>query len=303
MKKANLSRLLSITLAMSMTVGMSSFSAVSALADSGDAENEAVVAESAAEENSESEAEEIVNDETVQTDEVETVVELETDAEETGTDAGFSEGTEPSENVESENEDTYVVGAVEDSSAAEDTSVPDASVSEEAGAENSGESIEIETVTSGPQKAPALVDENGSGEEGDSAGQEGEENPAEDPENTEEDAEFSGYVLMNIPYSEFYAAEGVSGVDAVSSATVKTYNQTMAGGSYHAGYGAPEDISEAQILGVTYPVKVSGKADLEGLTEVKNEDKATISVAAGKSGLTTEEVSGKDLLFASGTHA
>ena len=105
-----------------------------------------------------------------------------------------------------------------------------------------------------------------------------------------------GYVLMNIPYGEFFAAEGVSGVDAVTSATVKTYNQNMAGGSYHDGDGG-------EILGVTYPVYVKDFTVLEGLTQVTDDTTAVITVAAGKSATTTKEVSGKDVLFASGDYA
>ncbi len=110
------------------------------------------------------------------------------------------------------------------------------------------------------------------------------------------------YVLMNIPYDKFYAAEGVSGVDAVTTATVKTYNQNMAAGSYHEGY-TTSDASGARILGVTYPVLVEDPSALEGLTQVTDESSAAITVAAGKSSLTTKDVSGKDLLFASGSYA
>ncbi|MBQ3973912.1 MAG: hypothetical protein II628_07065, partial [Lachnospiraceae bacterium] len=112
----------------------------------------------------------------------------------------------------------------------------------------------------------------------------------------------AAYVLMNIPYDKFYEAEGVSGVDAVTTATVKTYNQTMAAGSYHEGY-TTEDASGAKILGVTYPVLVTDTAVLEGLTQVTDESSATITVAAGKSSLTTKDVTGKDVLFASGSYA
>jgi len=51
----------------------------------------------------------------------------------------------------------------------------------------------------------------------------------------DDNAAFSGYVLMNIPYSDFYAAEGaaIGDVDAVSSATNKTGNYGKAGGVYH----------------------------------------------------------------------
>ena len=112
-----------------------------------------------------------------------------------------------------------------------------------------------------------------------------------------------GYVLMNIPYNEFYEAEGISGVDVATTATVKTYNQSMAAGSYHEGYAAADPISDAKILGITYPVYVEDLAVLEDLTKVTDEDTATISVASGKSSLTEKEVSGVDLLFASGDYA
>ena len=130
------------------------------------------------------------------------------------------------------------------------------------------------------------------------------EEPAAEGNETEVNA--SAYVLMNIPYAKFYEAEGVSDVDSVTSATVKTYNQTMAGGSYHAGYENTTDESgkvSGEILGVTYPVYVENIDALEGLTVVTDESTATITVAAGKSDVTTKEVSGADLLFASGDYA
>ena len=120
----------------------------------------------------------------------------------------------------------------------------------------------------------------------------------------EEKKEVTNYVLMNIPYAEFYAAEGVSGVDAVTTATVKTYNMGKAAGSYHNGYidENPKSGDEA-ILGVTYPVYVEDMSVLADLTQVKAEDTATITVASGKSATTTKEVSGADILFASGNYA
>ena len=113
----------------------------------------------------------------------------------------------------------------------------------------------------------------------------------------------AAYVLMNIPYAEFYAAEGIANVDAVSTATVKTYNQTMAAGSYHAGYEAADPISDAKILGVTYPVYVEDITVLKDCTAITDESTATITVASGKSSTAEQEVSGKDLLFASGDYA
>ena len=115
--------------------------------------------------------------------------------------------------------------------------------------------------------------------------------------------EFSGYVLMNVPYGKFYEAEGISGVDAVTTATVKTYNQNMAAGSYHAGYEAADPISDAKILGVTYPVYVADYSMLDAYERVLSDDTATITVATGKSTVGTKEVTGADLLFASGDYA
>ncbi|MFQ9464308.1 MAG: hypothetical protein ACLR09_05040 [Gallintestinimicrobium sp.] len=63
------------------------------------------------------------------------------------------------------------------------------------------------------------------------------------------------YVLMNIPYDKFYAAElnnSVS-VDVFSSATKsKTKTGSLAGGSYHS------NADGSSIDGITFPVKVSG---------------------------------------------
>ena len=126
---------------------------------------------------------------------------------------------------------------------------------------------------------------------------------AEEATGSNADLTGQGYVLMNIPYADFFEAEGIDGVDIVSTATVKTYNQNMAGGSYHAGYEAADPISGAEILGVIYPVFVEDLSVLQGMTQVTDADTATITVAAGKSSTTTKEVSGKDLLFASGSYA
>lgn len=70
-------------------------------------------------------------------------------------------------------------------------------------------------------------------------------------------SETSAYVIMNIPYGEFYANEyeGGDAVDSVSSATMqKPAKEGLTGGSYHL-----EDNSK--ILGISYPVAVS-----EGVT-------------------------------------
>lgn len=78
-----------------------------------------------------------------------------------------------------------------------------------------------------------------------------------DWDRTELDSENSTeyqYVLMNIPYADFYAAElnNTVAVDAVSSATKsKTMAGDLAGGSYHV------DSDGTDITGVTFPVAMS----------------------------------------------
>ena len=85
--------------------------------------------------------------------------------------------------------------------------------------------------------------------------------------------EAGSYVLMNIPYSDFYAAETTNNdtkVDVFTSATKnKTKNTGLAGGTYHT-----EDGSE--ISGITFAVKVSDdaaeKLDWSKLTRAESTD-------------------------------
>ena len=107
------------------------------------------------------------------------------------------------------------------------------------------------------------------------------------------------YVLMNIPYGEFYKAElgeNAAAVDAVSSATKnKTRNGSLAGGSYHVN---PDG---SDITGVTYPVRVK-TSDLSGLKKVTDSDSVSITVnKKGKDETTT--YNGKEALFESASHS
>ena len=105
------------------------------------------------------------------------------------------------------------------------------------------------------------------------------------------------YVLMNIPYAEFYAAEGDSAVDAVSSATKnKPRTIGLSGGSYHVTREGTD------ITGVTYPVKVNDPSVLEGLTEIKDTDSVDITVT-NRGTTTTTTFTGKDVLYESPSYA
>ena len=107
------------------------------------------------------------------------------------------------------------------------------------------------------------------------------------------------YVLMNIPYDEFYKAElgeNAAAVDAVSSATKnKTRNGSLAGGSYHVNPDGTD------ITGVTYPVRVK-TSDLSSLKQVTDSD--SVSITASKDGKdVTSTYNGKDALFESASYS
>lgn len=107
------------------------------------------------------------------------------------------------------------------------------------------------------------------------------------------------YVLMNIPYGEFYKAElneNAAAVDAVSSATKnKTRIGTLAGGSYHVN---PDG---SDITGVTYPVRVKTN-DLSGLKKVTDSD--SVSITVNKKGKDeTSTYTGKEALFESASYS
>lgn len=107
------------------------------------------------------------------------------------------------------------------------------------------------------------------------------------------------YVLMNIPYDEFYKAElseNAPAVDAVSSATKnKTRNGSLAGGSYHVNRDGSD------ITGVTYPVRVK-TSDLSGFKQVTDSDSVKITVnKKGKNEITT--YTGREALFESASYS
>ena len=105
----------------------------------------------------------------------------------------------------------------------------------------------------------------------------------------------SGYVLMNIPYAEFYAAEKdangtAAQVDAVSSATKQKTRSTLAAGSYH------KNADGTDISGVIYPVYVADLSILKSFKQVTDKDSLTITVTPKDKEITTT-YTGKDTLF------
>ena len=104
------------------------------------------------------------------------------------------------------------------------------------------------------------------------------------------------FVVMNVPYADFYAAEGTenintAAIDAETSATAKAGNYSITGGGYHsATTAAKNEAGEweavggdngAYMEGVTWPVKVKSVDALKALggKEITEETKITVAEA------------------------
>ena len=111
--------------------------------------------------------------------------------------------------------------------------------------------------------------------------------------------EVGSYVLMNIPYSDFYAAEqNNSGTDVVTSATKqKTLAGSLVSGSYHV------NADGSDITGATFAVKVgSDNIDWSKFKRVTDSDSVEITTSIkGKTSTTT--YSGRDALFQAPSHS
>lgn len=110
------------------------------------------------------------------------------------------------------------------------------------------------------------------------------------------DAQKEVYVLMNIPYADFYKADGVTGADTVSSATKQKTRASLALGSYHVNSDGSD------ITGVTFPIKISDGSVLEKYTQVTDESEVTITTnIKGKENTVTYK--GQDALFESASYS
>lgn len=115
-----------------------------------------------------------------------------------------------------------------------------------------------------------------------------------------EAVESGQYVLMNIPYDEFYKAEvgtNTIPVDAFTSATLnKTRTKSLVGGSYHVNSDGSD------ITGITYPVKIGEGVDLSGYKQVTDSDLVTITVT-NRGQTSTETYEGRDALFENASYS
>ena len=110
--------------------------------------------------------------------------------------------------------------------------------------------------------------------------------------------EAGSYVLMNIPYADFYAAESNNaGTDIVTSATLQKTRSSLASGSYHVNSDGTD------ISGVTFAVKVGeGDIDWSKFTRVTDDSSVTITTSI-KGKVSTTTYTGKDALFESANYS
>ena len=107
------------------------------------------------------------------------------------------------------------------------------------------------------------------------------------------------YVLMNIPYAEFYKAEVQNDVDVdvFTSATLnKTRTAGLSGGSYHT------NADGSKINGITFPVKVDKNVDLSKYKKVTDSDSVTITTTT-RGQTKTDTYTGKDALYENADYA
>lgn len=111
--------------------------------------------------------------------------------------------------------------------------------------------------------------------------------------------EGEAYVLMNIPYDDFYKAELKNNdvkVDTFTSATKQKTRSSLAKGSYHVNSDGSD------ITGVTFPVKVSDISVLKDKKQIKDNASVSITTAIKGKEITTE-YKGKDALFESDSYS
>lgn len=103
------------------------------------------------------------------------------------------------------------------------------------------------------------------------------------------------FVLMNIPYDDFYKAELKNNSVKVDAFTSATLNKSRTVGMMNGNSAYHVNSDGSDLTGVTFPVKVSDVAILKDLREVKDTDSVTITVT-NRGQTSTNTYTGKDSL-------
>lgn len=104
------------------------------------------------------------------------------------------------------------------------------------------------------------------------------------------------YVLMNIPYDDFYKAELKNNDVKVDAFTSATLNKSRTAGMMNGNSAYHTDVEGTNLAGVTFPVKVSDLALLKDQKKVTDDDSVTITVT-NKGQTASNTYTGKDSLM------
>lgn len=114
--------------------------------------------------------------------------------------------------------------------------------------------------------------------------------------------EGEAYVLMNIPYDDFYKAELKNNDVKVDAFTSATLNKSRTAGMMNGNSAYHTDKEGTNLAGVTFPVKVSDINALKDQKKVTDDDTVTITVT--NRGQTSEKTyTGKDSLIENASYS
>ena len=128
------------------------------------------------------------------------------------------------------------------------------------------------------------------------------------PETEEEDAfaaeaqQGEAYVLMNIPYDDFYKAELKNNDVKVDAFTSATLNKSRTSGMMNGNSAYHVDPNGTDVTGVTFPVKVSDLSLLKDQKQVTDSDSVTITVT-NRGQTSSNTYTGKDSLIENSSYS
>ena len=121
-------------------------------------------------------------------------------------------------------------------------------------------------------------------------------------ETGEGQTEGEAYVLMNIPYDDFYKAELKNNDVKVDAFTSATLNKSRTAGMMNGNSAYHTDVEGTNLAGVTFPVKVSDLALLKDQKKVTDDDFVTITVT-NKGQTASNTYTGKDSLIENASYS
>lgn len=127
-------------------------------------------------------------------------------------------------------------------------------------------------------------------------------------ENAEEDAfaaeaqQGEAYVLMNIPYDDFYKAELKNNDVKVDAFTSATLNKSRTSGMMNGNSAYHVDPNGTDVTGVTFPVKVSDISVLKNQKQITDSDSVTITVT-NRGQTSSNTYTGKDSLIENASYS